>query len=59
MSASAFLGVENNPILTKCQVPSDLTFKTPALTLPQAQKLIMVVLPLASLNTKQALEIIR
>ena len=32
--------------------------KTPALTLPQAQRLVMVVLPLASLNIKQALEII-
>ena len=33
--------------------------KTPALTLPQAQRLVMVVLLLVSLNKKQALEIIR
>jgi len=33
--------------------------KTPALTLPQAQRLVMVVLPPASLNMKKALRIIQ
>jgi hypothetical protein len=33
--------------------------KSPALTLPQAQRLIVAVLPLASLYIKQALEITR